>query len=118
MKRSCLILLLFIMSFSSVMVHAQSNNDAIVAGKDIAVVATESGKVRGYIHNGLYTYKGIPYAQADRFMPPSKPAPWSEVRSSLAYGTVCPTDATTTVNDEFEFPFHHDLGYSNEHCQT
>ena len=99
-------------------IFSQAKTDAIVAGKNVAVVETGFGKVRGYIRNGIYTYKGIPYAQSDRFMPPAKPAPWKDVRSSLSYGPVCPTDATTTVFDEFEFPFHHDLGYSNEHCQT
>lgn len=92
--------------------------DAIVAGRDIAIVETESGRVRGYIHKGIFTYKGIPYAKADRFMAPDKPAPWKDVRSSLTYGPVCPMDPTTTVNDEFEFPFHHNWGYTNENCQT
>jgi para-nitrobenzyl esterase len=99
------------------MVCSQSD-DAIVTGKNIAIAETESGKVKGYIHKGIYTYKGIPYAQADRFMPPSRPASWSNVRSSLTYGPVCPIDPTTSVIDEFEFPFNHDWGYPNEHCQS
>jgi para-nitrobenzyl esterase len=94
------------------------NEDPIKAGDNIAVAATGSGKVRGYIHNGIFTFKGIPYAYADRFTAPKKPKPWADVRSSMAYGPVCPTDPTTTVNDAFEFPFNHDLGYPNEHCQT
>ncbi|CCH00868.1 Carboxylesterase [Fibrella aestuarina BUZ 2] len=88
----------------------------IVAGKDIAVVPTESGKVRGYVHNGIYTFKGIPYAKAERFMAPTKPDSWSGVRSSMTYGPVCPIDPTTSVYDEIEFPFHHDWGYMNENC--
>ena len=62
----------------------------IVTGADVAVVQTESGKVRGYIHNGTYTYKGIPYAQAKRFTAPVKPTPWEGIRSSTSYGPVCP----------------------------
>lgn len=88
----------------------------IVAGKDVAVVPTESGKVRGYIHNGTATFKGIPYAKADRFMAPAKPDSWTGVRSSMTYGPVCPMDPTTTVYDEIEFPFQHDWGYTNENC--
>mgnify|MGYP006212923683 CR=1 FL=1 len=38
----------------------------ITTGKDVAVVATDAGKVRGYVHSGIYTYKGIPYAEAAR----------------------------------------------------
>ncbi|HEX6890294.1 MAG TPA: carboxylesterase family protein, partial [Chryseolinea sp.] len=60
----------------------------ITVGTDIAIVPTEQGKVRGYIHNGTYIYKGIPYAQAKRFQPPTKPASWDGIRSSLSYGPV------------------------------
>ena len=91
-------------------------NDPIIAGKGIATVPTESGTVRGYIHNGTFTFKGIPYAKAVRFMAPSKPDSWTGVRSSMTYGPVCPMDITTTTNDETEFPFHHDWGYTNENC--
>ncbi|OIN55530.1 carboxylesterase/lipase family protein [Arsenicibacter rosenii] len=89
----------------------------LVSGKDAAVVGTAYGKVRGYIHNGIFTFKGIPYAKAKRFMAPSKPDSWTGVRSSMSYGPVCPLmDPTTTVNDESEFVFHHDWGYPNEDC--
>lgn len=88
----------------------------IMAGKDIAVAPTASGKVRGYIHNGTFTIKGIPYAKAERFMGPSKPDSWTGVRSSMTYGPVCPMDPTTSTYDEIEFPFHHDWGYTNENC--
>lgn len=98
-----------------VITHAQKS--PLVTGRDVAVANTESGKVRGYIHNGIYTYKGIPYAQAERFMAPAKPTPWQDVRSSLTYGPVCPLiDPTTTVNDESEFVFNHNWGYANEDC--
>ncbi|GAB4002707.1 carboxylesterase/lipase family protein [Spirosoma daeguense] len=90
---------------------------SLVTGKDVAVVSTESGKVRGYIHNAVYTYKGIPYAKAERFMAPTKPDSWTGVRSSLTYGPVCPLmDPTTSVMDESEFVFHHDWGFPNEDC--
>jgi len=103
----------------SLAVWAQKSPAApgIQAGANIAVVKTESGSVRGYIHQGIYTYKGIPYAVAQRFMPPTKPKSWDGVRSSLTYGPVCPLlTPTTQVNDEGEFPFHHDWGYPNEDC--
>ena len=89
----------------------------IVASANVAVTNTESGKVRGYTHGSTYIYKGIPYAQADRFMPPSQVKPWTNVRSSMSYGPVCPLlDPTTSVQDEPEFFFHHDWGYTNENC--
>lgn len=97
--------------------QVKKETTALVTGKDIAVVSTESGKVRGYVHNSIYTYKGIPYAKAGRFMAPTKPDSWTGVRSSLSYGPVCPLmDPTTAVADESEFVFHHDWGYPNEDC--
>jgi len=118
MKKRLLIPFLLGIVATPALSFSQGTNAAVVVGKAIAVAETESGKVRGYIHNGIFTYKGIPYAQADRFMAPQKPTPWTDVRSSLTYGPVCPIDPMSTVNDVFEFPFHHDWGYSNEHCQS
>ena len=89
----------------------------VITGKDVAVTSTASGKVRGYIHNGIYTYKGIPYAQAKRFEAPQKVAPWEGVRSSTMYGPVAPLlTPTTSIQDESEFVFDHDWGYTNEDC--
>lgn len=89
----------------------------IVVSNDKAVTNTESGQVRGYTHNGIFTYKGIPYAQAERFMAPQKVKPWQGVRSSFVYGPVAPLqDPTISVQDEGEFIFHHDWGYTNENC--
>lgn len=95
----------------------QTTKAQLQTGENVAVATTESGKVRGYINNGIYTYKGIPYAEAKRFEAPQKPKSWANVRSSLTYGPVAPLmDATTFVMDEGEFVFHHDWGYTNEDC--
>ncbi|MEP6583758.1 MAG: carboxylesterase family protein [Ginsengibacter sp.] len=86
-------------------------------GENVAVINTDAGKVRGYIHNNVFTYKGIPYAQAKRFEMPQKPKPWTGVRSSMSYGPVAPLmDPTTSVQDESEFVYNHDWGYTNEDC--
>lgn len=63
-------------AFSAQALATQSES-VITSGKDIGVVATESGKVRGYIHESTYTYKGIPYATAERFMHPAAVERWS-----------------------------------------
>ena len=39
-------------------------------GRDFAVVDTNQGKVRGFEHDGILTFRGIPYAQAKRFHAP------------------------------------------------
>ncbi|HYQ58595.1 MAG TPA: carboxylesterase family protein [Draconibacterium sp.] len=58
----------------------------IEAGENIAVVPTKYGKVRGYIDDGIYAFRGIPYAKADRFMPPQAPDKWDDVRQCTIYG--------------------------------
>jgi para-nitrobenzyl esterase len=89
----------------------------LLTGENIAVTNTNAGKVRGYVNNTIYTYKGIPYAEAKRFELPQKTKAWQGVRSSMSYGPVAPLmDATTSVQDEGEFVFHHDWGYTNENC--
>src|ERR1700704_6436435 len=86
-------------------------------GENVAVTNTDAGKVRGYVHNSIYTYKGIPYAEAKRFEAPHKLNSWTGMRSSMTYGPVAPLkDPTASVMDESEFVFHHDWGYTNENC--
>jgi para-nitrobenzyl esterase len=58
----------------------------IEAGENIAVASTTNGAVRGYIDDGVYAFKGIPYARADRFMPPEAPDRWEGVRQATIYG--------------------------------
>lgn len=117
MKRTPTLLIGLAIALTSTFVSAQEkSDDAISVGENIAVTTTQSGQVRGYIHKGIFTYKGIPYGKAKRFELAEKPESWKGIRSSLTYGAVCPIDATTSVNDELEFPFHHDWGYPNEDC--
>ncbi len=101
--------------------EAKAGASALLVGDEIAVVATESGKVRGFIRGGVYTFKGIPYgdstAGAGRFMPPRKPQSWTGVRDSRAYGPTCPQPARTAWrNDVQAFLFDWDDGYPGEDC--
>jgi para-nitrobenzyl esterase len=87
----------------------------IVAASSRPVVETTAGKVRGYSARGILTFKGIPYAGSiagpNRFMPPTKPRPWSGIRSSMYYGQVCPQGARAGwKNDEESFMFEWDDG--------
>ncbi len=117
MKQPVLSLIFLALATFSSLAQKKPAATPIVVGPDVAIVQTEQGKVRGYIHNGTFIYKGIPYAKAERFQPPVKPSSWEGVRSSLTYGPVCPLlTPTTQVHDESEFAFHHDWGYTNEDC--
>jgi para-nitrobenzyl esterase len=75
---------------------AQANPWLRVASADTAgaVVATSAGRVRGAAFDGISVFKGIPYgastAGKNRFMPPVKPSPWTDVRDALAYGPTAP----------------------------
>jgi para-nitrobenzyl esterase len=114
------LVLLIAIAFLPLVAYGQDNGKArspIVAGSDIAIAQTESGKVRGYIHEGTFVYKGIPYARAERFMPPEKPDAWEGIRSSMAWGPTCPMMSPPNVtSDEGEFLFQHDWGYFGEDC--
>lgn len=113
MKKYHYTLLYFVLFFTSNNLFAQTPP----IGSDIAVTATESGAVRGYLDKDVFTYKGIPYGTAERFMPASKPKPWSGTRSSMTYGPVAPLqNPPSSVNDEMEFLFQHDWGYTSEDC--
>lgn len=62
----------------------------IVFDVDNPIVQTTAGKVRGFIDNGIYTFRGIPYAEADRFEEPHAPTAWDGVRNCVTYGGACP----------------------------
>ena len=66
--------------------YGQQHLGPLEAGEKIAVVSTQCGDVRGYIDDGVYAFKGIPYAKAERFMPPQPPDKWDGVRQCTIYG--------------------------------
>ena len=115
-------------AFSSVASSAASAPGAAQGGGgsrlvlDPAVVAeTAQGRVRGYRMGDVRIFKGIPYASTTaakrRFLPPAPPESWSGVRSSLAYGPLCPQGPRGGWRqDEQAFLFHWDDGFAGEDC--
>ena len=80
-------------------------------------VQTVSGPVAGYIDDGVYIYKGIPYAKAERFVPAEDPDPWTDVRPSRAFGPTCPQGKRTGWYDDVQaFTMHWDDGFPDEDC--
>lgn len=65
----------------------QENNvkGPITTGDD-CIVATTNGRILGYNDAGIYTFKGVPYAKAERFMPPTDPTRWDNVLKTQSYG--------------------------------
>lgn len=92
------------------------------------IVETDSGKVFGFVSNGIVTFKGMPYgastAGKNRFMPPAKPEPWAGVRSALYWGPVSPQNYTSTFDgrrngwnhDDESFMFEWEDGQPSEDC--
>lgn len=82
-----------------------------------AVTTVAQGKIAGYTEDGIHIYKGIPYAKAERFMPPVEADSWEGVRSCRNYGPTCPQAVRMGwQNDEIAFAFNWDDGYPGEDC--
>jgi para-nitrobenzyl esterase len=100
---------------------APAAGDTIRAATDKPVVEIEYGRIRGYMRNGIYAFKAIPYGAdtsgANRFMPPLKPAPWTGIRSCLYHGYVSPHPPRVSwKNNEESWLFSWDDGIPSEDC--
>ncbi len=100
---------------------AGTEADPLIASSSVAIAETASGKVRGFIRRGVYTFRGIPYGAPTggerRFTPPVKPSPWRGIRSSLTYGYVSPQEPRTIWDkDEVAFVYQWDDGFQHEDC--
>lgn len=97
-------------------VQAQSSDDPFFVSAPETVVDTESGQLLGALWNGTYTFLGVPYAQAERWMMPEPVEPWEGLRGAVTYGESCPIEPMTEVaNDELFNP--HRYFPENENCQ-
>src|SRR5215472_1826730 len=83
-----------------------------------AVAKTQYGKVRGYVDDGVLTFKGIPYGQdtggENRWLPAKAPKPWSGEYPALIYGANCPQHLHDYTAIEQSFLFDWDDGYMSE----
>ena len=99
----------------------RSVRDTVIARSDTAIAEIDSGKIAGYLRQGIFAFKGIPYAQStagiNRFCPPRKLIPWTGVRSCRQYGFVAPQDkGTGRENDEEAFMFQWNDSVEGEDC--
>jgi para-nitrobenzyl esterase len=84
-----------ISSCSKVSDKKEIEDDQILfIGDNIALAETQYGKVRGYILRGINYFLGIPYGAdtsgSNRFMPPQKPKPWTDVFPAVWWGNSAP----------------------------
>ncbi|MBQ9884339.1 MAG: carboxylesterase/lipase family protein [Bacteroidaceae bacterium] len=59
---------------------------SLIAGAQNTVVQLTNGQAEGSLSNGIFVYKGIPYAKAKRFMLPESPDTWDGVKKFNEYG--------------------------------
>jgi para-nitrobenzyl esterase len=91
---------------------------SIVAGAGIAIAQTQLGKVQGFRDRGIVTFRGVPYAKAERFMPPGPATPWNGVRTALSYGSICPQPVAAPPNDIQTFISDGRYWPQSEDCQN
>jgi para-nitrobenzyl esterase len=90
-------------------------------GDSIAIADTSYGKVRGFILRDVHTFLGVPYGAdtsgANRFMPPQKPKPWTEVRPALWWGNTAPQNMDNRYASQFaSFRDHWNYDDVSEDC--
>lgn len=90
---------------------------SLVCDSTSALVQTKYGTLSGYIEDGIYTFKGIQYAKAERFMAPEYPDSWEGVQTALYYGHQCCQGERKTWEDDCEaFLYQWDDGTQSEDC--
>ena len=82
-----------------------------------AVASTQYGKVRGYVEDGVLTFKGVPYGAPtggeNRWLPAKPPAPWDGEYPALIYGANCPQRLHDWVSEQ-SFLFQWTDGWQSE----
>jgi len=72
----------------------EEDGQVIFIGDNIALAETTYGKVRGFIHKDIYNFLGIPYGAnttgKNRFMPPQKPEPWTDIYPAVYWPNAAP----------------------------
>ena len=112
--------MIFSMGISTVSAAAADDTaatESIVVSKTEGITDTAYGKVRGFIDDGTYTFRGIPYAKADRFEMPEAPDTWDDVRNCLVYGSTAPITKMTDP-DGGDFLIPHRYWAQSENCQN
>ena len=83
---------------------------------DEPVVQTRAGRLRGFMMDEIYQFRGVRYAEAERFLPPTPVEPWEGIKDAASYGYGCPT-----INRPGLKPYGMDFGMrywpQNEACQ-
>jgi para-nitrobenzyl esterase len=99
----------------------EADGPVLLVGENVAVTDTTHGKVRGYVLRGIHHFLGIPYGAdtsgANRFMPPQKPKPWTDVFPALWWGNSAPQNMDNRYANKFaSFRDHWNYDDVSEDC--
>ena len=83
----------------------KQDNQVLFIGDKIALAETTYGKVRGYILRDIFYFLGIPYGAdtsgSNRFMPPRKPEPWTDIYPAIWWGNSAPQQMDQRYSNKF-----------------
>lgn len=103
---------------SGIFLTSAHGKTILEAKKGIAEVQIQAGKIQGFIKNGITTFRGIPYATAERFMPPIKMESWENTRLTLSYGNICPQTISPQLREPQTFVADTQYWPASENCQN
>jgi para-nitrobenzyl esterase len=97
------------------------DEQVLLIGDNIAVADTQYGKVRGYSLRGINYFLGIRYGAdtsgSNRFVPPQKPKPWTDVYPAIWWGDSAPQNMDNRYANAFgSFRDHWNYGDVTEDC--
>ncbi|MDC7954890.1 carboxylesterase family protein, partial [Fusobacterium simiae] len=92
-----------------------AKNDIRIIKPDVAVVTINQGRIQGYIHNGIFTYRGIPYATAERFEAPKKIENSNKTIIALKNGHIAPQNSFNPMDNVL---FNGPLLTQGDDCQN
>ena len=79
------------------------------------VTDTKYGKVRGIEKDDAFIFRGIKYADAQRFQMPKEVQPWDGIKDAITYACTCPELITPVAGDQQLSP--HYYMPQDENCQ-
>ncbi len=82
-------------------------------GASLERVELQSGPITGVEEEGIWSFKGVPYAAPPvgdlRWKPPQPVTPWTEPRACTSFGPACPQEGAGEL-------FYLDVGPTSEDC--
>lgn len=84
------------------------------------IAQTTYGQIQGYCDDGIFTFKGVPYAKAERFMAPEYPDTHDGILKCQVYGAKAMQDQNVEWHtpSDYDFGFQFKIEAMSEDCQV